>query len=145
MRRIGTAIYVLLLPLLAVVAGCSTSRNTATSRSYQALVTRYNVYFNGNEAYKKGYEAQEQAKKDNLLEILDLFPISDPDVLKTGSGDYDLAIEKAQKSIKLHSITAKPKKKKGTPSEADKQWQNKNEYNPFLCLVPHGRCPAPEG
>lgn len=132
MRRIGTAIYVLLLPLLAVVAGCSTSRNTATSRSYQALVTRYNVYFNGNEAYRKGYEAQEQAKKDNLLEILDLFPISDPDVLKTGSGDYDLAIEKAQKSIKLHSITAKPKKKKGTPSEAEKQWQNKNEYNPFL-------------
>ena len=60
------------VPLVAVVAGCSTSHNTAVSRSYQALVTKYNVYFNGNEAYKKGYEAQEKAKQDNLLEILDL-------------------------------------------------------------------------
>ena len=64
--RIRTAFYVILLPLVAVVAGCSTSHNTAVSRSYQALVTKYNVYFNGNEAYKKGYEAQEKAKQDNL-------------------------------------------------------------------------------
>ena len=133
MIRKGTAIYILLLPLLAVVAGCSTSRNTATSRSYQALVTKYNVYFNGNEAYKKGYQAQENGKKDNLLEILDLYPLSDPGTRDIGSSDFDLAIQKAQKGIKLHSITAKPKKKKnGTPSEAEIAWQNKNEYNPFL-------------
>ena len=132
MRLRETAGHIILLLLLVMAAGCSTSRNTATSRAYQALVTRYNVYFNGNEAYKKGYEAQEIAKQDNLLEILDLFPISDPNVLKTGTSDFDLAIEKAQKSIKLHSISAKPKKKKGTMSEAEKQWQNKNEYNPFM-------------
>ena len=127
-----TAIYAMLLPLLAVVTGCSTSRNTAASRSYQALVTKYNVYFNGNEAYKKGYEAQEKAKKDNLLEILDLYPISDEKVRGTGKGDFDLAIEKAQKSIKLHSISVKPKKKKGTPSESEKAYQSKNEYNPYM-------------
>ena len=132
MKGIRTAFYALLLPLLAVVTGCSTSRNTAASRSYQSIVTRYNVYFNGNESYKKGYEAQEKAKKDNLLEILDLYPISDERVRNTGKSDFDHAIEKSQKAIKLHSITAKPKKKKGTPTEADKQYQNKNEYNPFL-------------
>ena len=122
----------MLLPLVAVVAGCSTSRNTAVSRSYQALVTRYNVYFNGNEAYKKGYAAQEKAKKDNLLEILDLYPLSDEKARSAGGGDFDLAIEKSQKAIKLHSITEKPKKKNGTPTQADKAFQNKNEYNPFL-------------
>ena len=122
----------MLLPLIAVVTGCSTSRNNVVSRSYQSLVTRYNVYFNGNEAYKKGYEAQEKAKKDNLLEILDLYPISDEKVRNTGSSDFDLAIEKSQKAVKLHSITVKPKKKKGTLSESDKAFQNKNEYNPFL-------------
>ena len=79
MTRTRTAIYALLLPLLAVVTGCSTSRNTAASRSYQALVTKYNVYFNGSEAYRRGNDAQEKAKKDNLLEILDLYPISDED------------------------------------------------------------------
>ena len=112
MKRSGLAGYTCLLLLLLAVAGCSTSRNTATSRSYQALVTRYNVYFNGNEAYKRGYQAQEEAKKDNLLEILDLYPISDEDVRKTGQSEFDRAIEKAQKGIKLHSISVKPKKKK---------------------------------
>lgn len=132
MKLTRTAFYVLLLPLIMLVAGCSTSRNTAASRSYQALVTRYNVYFNGNEAYKKGYDAQERAKEDNLLEILDLYPISDEKVRGTGKSNFDLAIEKSQKAIKLHSITEKPKKKKSTPSESDKAFQNKNEYNPFL-------------
>ena len=132
MRRTWTAIYALLLPLLAVVTGCSTSRNTAASRQYQALVTRYNVYFNGSEAYRKGYEAQEKAKKDNLLEILDLYPISDEKVRSTGTSSFDIAIEKAQKGIKLHSISEKPKKKKGTPTASEKAFQSKNEYNPFL-------------
>ena len=132
MKRIRTACFVLILPLIAVVTGCSTSNNTAVNRSYQALITKYNVYFNGNEAYQKGYEAQEKAKKDNLLEILDLYPISDEKVRGTGSSDFDRAIEKSQKAVKLHSITAKPKKKKSTLSESEKAYQNKNEYNPYL-------------
>ena len=132
MIRTRTAVFASLLLLLAVVTGCSTSRNTAASRSYQALVTKYNVYFNGSEAYRKGYESQEKAKTDNLLEILDLYPISDEKVRSTGTSSFDVAIEKAQKGIKLHSITAKPKKKKGTPTESEKAFQNKNEYNPFL-------------
>lgn len=132
MRLTKTAVYYLMLPLLAVVTGCSTSNNTAVSRSYQALVTKYNVYFNGNEAYKRGFQAQEKSKQDNLLEILDLDPISDEKVIGIGSSDYDIAIEKSQKAVKLHSITAKPKKKNGTPSESDKTFQNKNEYNPYL-------------
>ena len=133
MRRFGVTPYACLLLLLIAAAGCSTSRNTAVSRRYQALVTRYNVYFNGYEAYKRGIEAQEKGKKDNLLEILTLDPISDESVRSIGKPDYDLAIEKAQKGIKLHSITAKPKKKgKGTMTDAERQWQNKNEYNPFL-------------
>ena len=132
MRRTQAAIYCLLLLLLAAVMGCSTSRNTAASRQYQALVTKYNVYFNGSEAYRKGYEAQEKAKKDNLLEILDLYPISDEKVRSTGVSSFDLAIEKAQKGIKLHSISEKPKKKKGTPTASEKAFQSKNEYNPFL-------------
>lgn len=132
MRRTKTALYALMLPLVLMVTGCSTSRNTAMSRSYQALVTKYNVYFNGNEAYKKGYEAQEKAKKDNLLEILDLYPISDEKVRGTGKSDFDRAIEKSQKAVKLHSISVKPEKKKGTLTEAEKAYQNKIEYNPFL-------------
>ena len=133
MRTVRTALFaLLLLPLIAVVTGCSTSRNTAMSRSYQALVTKYNVYFNGNEAYKKGYEAQEKAKQDNLLEILDLYPLSDEKARAAGKSNFDLAIEKSQKAVKLHSISAKPEKKKSTLTESEKAYYNKIEYNPFL-------------
>ena len=117
--------------LLTAVTACSTQKNTAASRFYQSTVTRYNVYFNGNEAFKKGYEAQENAKKDNLQEVIDMFPVSDEKVHATGKTNFDVAIEKAKKSIKLHSITEKPKKK-GTPTEAEKRWMEKKEYNPFL-------------
>ena len=124
---IGSAFIILIL------AGCSTAKNTAGSRFYQSMVTRYNVYHNGAEAYKEGYEAQEKAVNDNYLEILDLYPVSDEKVWSVGTTNYDIAIEKAQKGIKLHSITVKPERKPGkTLTEKDKAWQNKNEYNPFL-------------
>lgn len=130
LKRLIRLVPVLLAAVLA--AGCSTSKNTRASRLYHATVTRYNTWFNGNEAYKRGYEAQEKGVKDNLLEILYMYPISSEKVRQIGASDYDIAIEKAQKSIKQHSITAKPRKVKGTPTQADKDWQNKNEYNPFL-------------
>ncbi|WP_243462549.1 hypothetical protein [Bacteroides stercorirosoris] len=41
-----------ILVTLMLVAGCSTRKNTAGTRFYHALTTRYNVYFNGNEAIK---------------------------------------------------------------------------------------------
>ena len=134
MKRTGSVIWssLVLLSILAA-AGCSTTRNTASSRLYQSAVTRFNAYFNGQQAYDKGYAAQEKDKKDNMLEIPDMFPISDSKLASTGKKDFDLAIEKAQKCIKLHSITAKPKKKSGrTMTEKEKAWQAKNEYNPYL-------------
>ncbi|MDE6378010.1 MAG: hypothetical protein K2K72_04625, partial [Duncaniella sp.] len=40
--------------LTAVTLGaCSTKKNTAASRKYQAFITRYNVYFNGDQHYKE--------------------------------------------------------------------------------------------
>ena len=57
-----------------LVAGCSTRKNTAGTRFYHALTTRYNVYFNGNEAYKAGLQAQQQGNKDNYMEMLPSIP-----------------------------------------------------------------------
>ena len=96
-------------------------------------MTRFNVYHNGHEAYKEGLDAQEKAHKDNYMEIIPLFNISKESTRKAGGGNFDKAIEKSQKAIKLHSIKQKPKKKSGrTLTEADKLWYAKKEYNPFL-------------
>ena len=130
-RKAGT--ITVLLSFVLFLSGCSTARNTAASRFYHAGVAKYNTWFNGKQAYDKAVLAQEKAKKDNMLEVPDMFAIGDDKVLSVGTSDFDIAIEKAQKSIKLHSITAKPKKKdQDRQSAKDKEWQNRNEYNPFL-------------
>lgn len=133
MRRRYTYSLVILLVLLMLSACGSTKVNTAQSRFYQAFVTRFNVYHNGNEAYKEGVSAQEKLHKDNYMEIIPLFPVSKESTRSAGGGNFDKAIEKSQKAIKLHSIKQKPKKKAGrTLTEEDKLWYAKKEYNPFL-------------
>ncbi|MCQ2083295.1 MAG: hypothetical protein MJY58_02205 [Bacteroidaceae bacterium] len=126
----------LFIPVIVIcifLTGCSTSKNTAGTRLYHATVTRYNTYFNGKEAYRKGYESQEQAMKTNWLEYPEINPASDSKTKGTGAANYETAITKAKKCIRLHSISAKPKKKSGkTLSDKDKQWYAKTEYNPFL-------------
>ena len=117
---------------MALTSCGSTKENTAQTRFYQSFVTRFNVYHNGNEAYKEGKQAQEKGHKDNYMDVIPLYVISNPNTRKTGSSSFDKAIEKAQKASKLHSIKAKPKRKSGTLSEKDKQWYAKKEYNPFM-------------
>lgn len=120
--------------VLLMLTACGTTKvNTAQSRFYQSFVTRFNVYHNGHEAYKEGLDAQEKSHRDNYMEVIPLFPVSKESTQKAGSGNFDKAIEKSQKAIKLHSIKQKPKKKAGqTLTEKDKQWYAKKEYNPFL-------------
>ena len=44
-------IYISLIAIFSLLTSCSTKKNTATSRFYQAFTTRYNVYFNGEQHY----------------------------------------------------------------------------------------------
>ena len=132
MKRIPHALYLLLALLLFTACG-STKVNTAQSRFYHAFVTRFNVFHNGHEAYKEGLSAQENSHKDNYMEVIPLFLVSKESTRSAGGGNFDKAIEKSQKAVKLHSIKTKPKKKAGRElTEKDKLWYAKKEYNPFL-------------
>ncbi|WP_321519945.1 tetratricopeptide repeat protein [uncultured Bacteroides sp.] len=118
--------------LLIILAGCSVKKNTAGSRFYHSFTTRYNVYFNGNQAYKQGVEAIESGNKDSYLEMIPLYPIENKKTIGLGSTDFDRAIEKSQKAIKLHSIKKKPVRKPGKKTPKQKRWLAQKEYNPFL-------------
>ena len=124
---------ILLLVLVIVSAGCSTKKNTKGSRFYHALTTRYNVYFNGNEAYKAGVKSIESGNKDNYMETIPLYPIGNKSTIGQGSGSFDRAIEKSQKAVTLHSIKRKPARKPGKKYTAEyKKWLARKEFNPFL-------------
>ena len=122
-----------LLLALFILAGCSTKKNTKGSRFYQAMTTRFNVYFNGDEAYKAGVLSMEKSNKDNYMELIPLYPIGNPSNVGVASGDFDRAIEKAQQANTLHSIKRRPQRKPGKKySNSYKEWLKRKEFNPYL-------------
>jgi len=114
------------------MAACSTKNNTAINRTYHNVTAKYNVYFNGNEAFKKGVKTLDKTYIDNYTQILPMFKYGEKNFLGAISGDMDRAIIKSSKLIKKHSITAKPKKKKAKKrkklSKKEKKFLRKPEY-----------------
>lgn len=123
----------LLLAALLALTACSTKKNTAGSRWWQSFVTRYNVYFNGSEAYKEGALAKEQGNKDNFTEMLPLFTVSNESSRSLGKSQFETAITKCEKAIQLHSIKRKPVLKGNRRlSPKEKAYRSRQEFNPFL-------------
>ena len=117
---------------LAVLASCSVNKNTAASRNWQAFTTRYNVYFNGSEHYKEQLKEMEKKYQDDYSRRLLMHPAEarEDKKMPQPTGDFKRTIEKMQKSIQLHSITKKPKKRSSSPK--DKAFRAREEFNPFL-------------
>jgi TolA-binding protein len=108
---------------------CSPAKNTPMRRGYHNLTAKYNVYFNGNEAYKSGMQNIYSAHQENFSLILPVFVYSDKEAALTSYADMNRVIEKSEKCMRKHSITAKPKTKKGKKlNDKQKAFQNKNEY-----------------
>jgi len=120
------------LALFYGLVSCSVEKNTSLSRNFHNLTSHYNVYFNGNESYKRGIENANNTIRNDYNRILDLFLYEDEAVNSAVSGDMKRAIDKATKVITYHSITAKPKVKEGNQSAKDKAFYNQNEYNKWV-------------
>lgn len=125
----------MVLALIGGLTSCSTRKNTAASRNYQAFITRYNVYFNGDEHYKETLKEMEQNYEDDYNRLLLMHPAEA--YLRPGfpqpSGSFDRSIEKAQKAIQLHSIKKPPRRKPGYSRDQEYQkWMKRGEYNPFI-------------
>lgn len=116
------------------LVSCSARKNTAASRKYQAFITRYNVYYNGNEHYVETLKEMEGKYQDDYTSLLFTHPAeakANPKAPQP-SGNFDRSIEKAQKAIQLRSIKKRPKRKAGKTSSEQKDWLKREEYNPFL-------------
>jgi len=127
------AIVPLLMLLAAVTIGCSTQKNTARSRWWHSFNARYNTYYNASLAYIDGSIEKEKGNVDNFTEMLPFYTVGNKKSREIGKSNYDRAIEKCQKAIKLHSIKRRPewnKKRRKTPR--DIEWLSRKEYNPFL-------------
>lgn len=136
--RLSKSNAVLLLAVLVTavaLASCSPKRNNAATRKYQAFITRYNIYYNGDEHFKETIKQLEATYQDDYSKRVYLHPVeakADPKAPQP-SGNFDRSIEKAQKAIQLRSIKKKPRKQPGKQyDEKYKEWMRRSEYNPFL-------------
>ena len=120
------------LVFVLFVTACSTKKNTAMSRNWQAFTTRYNVYFNGKTSFDEQLQLQEQNYEDDYTRIVLTHPAeayNDPKQPQPG-GDFNRTLEKMQKAIQLHSIKKKPQKRGN--SQKEKDFRAREEFNPFL-------------
>jgi len=125
--------YLLLAMLIVTAAGCSIEKNTRTTRFYNSLTSKYNIYFNGNESFKAGAAKVTGAYKDDFSELLRVFEYTDPEAVKIAAADMETAVRKASKIISLKSMSARPeagKEKTLTPEE--EEFLNRREYNDWV-------------
>ena len=123
--------YAILLALTSCLIACSTKKNTAVSRGFHQMKTKYNIYHNGAISFLEGEQAIIEANKDDFSSVISLYPVSNHEAAQASTSQMDLTIEKCRKCIKLHSIKARPKvnydKKRNNPKYA--AWLEQEEFN----------------
>ena len=122
-----------LLLLLALLGACSRRVNTASSRTWQAFVTRYNVLYNAREAYQTTYQTALDGTTDDYTLRLPIDPVLAHATTPGAAPRFSRTIEKATKAIEEHSITSKPARPAhGGQAPHVVRMQEKTEYNPAL-------------
>ena len=112
--------------------GCTTEKNTLVTRTFHNTTSRFNIYFNGNESFKRGVKKVERAFVDDYSKILSIFNYVDIDIAQTIVPEMDRAINKASKVITFHSITVKPKQSKGSQNQRQREFYRKSEFNKWI-------------
>lgn len=133
---ISKAIKLFIVPAFMILGvflpACTTKKNTAATRQWQAFNTRYNVYFNGDLHFQETLSEMEKNYEDDYSRQLLMHPVEARVDFHypQPTGDFTRTIEKMQKAIELHSITRKPIRRNS--SQKEKEFRAREEFNPFL-------------
>jgi len=119
--------------ITALITGCSVEKNTGASRFYNSLISKYNIWFNGNEAFKAGVAKVSSSHRDDYTSLLPVFEYTSPESARAATSDMERAMQKASKVISLYSITARPdeKDRKGANAKSE-EFYNRREYNEWV-------------
>jgi len=114
-----------ILSVFAILSSCSARKDTIVSRNWHSLNTKFNVLFNGKEAFKEGIDGINESYKDDWFEQLPIEPIKfarekieipkfnnsigagfgdAKDEEKKASTPFGIAEEKAVKAIQKHGM-----------------------------------------
>lgn len=130
MRGLGLCILVSVVSLLV---SCSTKKNTSATRFYHATTARFNTLYNGQVAYKEGREAQLKGHVEDYTRLLPMYICTNKKTAEIGKGNYETAITKSEKAIKVHSIKKRPTTNANKRKTAkEKAYLARKEFNPYL-------------
>ncbi len=132
-RNIQHVIVIACIAMTMIVCLCGCKSNTAVTRAFKGMTTKYNLHFNGNEAYKEGLKAMEETHDEEFSQRIWLHPVyKQVGKKEPGSNShFDRAIEKSKMALQRRSINNKPKNK-GKNNPEYKQWLQRGEYNPYM-------------
>ena len=68
--------------LICCLCACSTKKNTALTRSFHQMQTKYNIFHNGAISFAEGEQAIIEANQDDFSTILPLYPVSNHEAAK---------------------------------------------------------------
>lgn len=88
---------------------------------------------NGEVAFKEGESAQLKGHQDDYTQLLPIYISLNKTTAAMGKSNYETAILKCEKAIKLHSIKKKPTYKANhTLTPKEKEYRARSEFNPYL-------------
>ncbi|MBR6130182.1 MAG: hypothetical protein IKQ07_11225 [Bacteroidaceae bacterium] len=97
------------------------------------MTAHYNTLYNGQVAYLEGFEAQSKGHKDNFNEILPMYICTSKATANLGKSNFETAITKSEKAIKVHSIKKRPIIKGNSKrTEKEKAFLARREFNPYI-------------
>jgi tetratricopeptide (TPR) repeat protein len=88
--------------IFVLLPGCSSERNTWTSKAYHNLTAHYNGYFYADVEIRKIEDAIRAAHIDDYSRILRLFPTFDSTLAKSYEANVEEAIKMASIAIQRH-------------------------------------------
>jgi tetratricopeptide (TPR) repeat protein len=94
------------------IAGCSTKKDAFLNRNFHSINTKYNILYNGNEAFTQGLSELNANYEDNYWEILPIEPLKIDELALPGinrdtdvsPAAFEKAEEKAVKAVQKHSM-----------------------------------------
>jgi hypothetical protein len=99
------------LPLLLLLAGCSTEKDRWVNQKYHEVTGHFNAYFNGEEAFKKAVMNFEDGEKLDFEKLLPYYYWPNEQQAPALFAPLDRAIEKSAKVVKNHSMVFSGKQK----------------------------------
>lgn len=126
----GTILPTICAMVMALLCACSNTKNTASTRAFHNVTSRYNVVFEARESFEAGLLAIENGVKLDYSDILPVHKYDYPGAAQIASGYMDACVEECGKNILKHSIVAKPARRysRSGMSDNDMAFYNKPEY-----------------